>query len=532
VSALAGSGPLARLVLRRDRVILAVWILLAVAIPVANAASMAALLPTPQLRANFVAESATNPIINTMLGPIFEPAIESIVAWRSNVQCLLVAVLASSLLVVRHTRAEEEAGRSELVGSGPVGRHAPLTAALGVVVVTNLVAALLLAGTLIVGAGYPTEGSVLFALMFAGGGWLFAAVAGVAAQITRTAGKARSDSLAILAASFAPTLIIEGAGTISRLRWLSPVTWIRQAAPYAGDRWSMLLITVAVAAVVTAAAYVLSARRDLGMGMLPDRSGGIGPSQAPPALRSPLALAWRLHKDQLIAVGSALGMFSIVFGLTATSFDDLFGDLTIIADWLSTMRAETIGEAFLAVLSFDVRVIVACLAVATALRLRTEESSGRAEPLLAGPTSRSHWMRSHVVIAFAGPTAILIALSLAAGLAYGITAGRAGVVADQLEAAVRFLPAAWFVAAVAVALFGLLPRLAVPASWALMGAFMIVVFLWEMRAISQAVFVVSPFGYSHPAVQPTIVAPIGFTLAAGLLTAIGTLGFRRRDVDA
>jgi ABC-2 type transport system permease protein len=294
----------------------------------------------------------------------------------------------------------------------------------------------------------------------------------------------------------------------------------------------MLLITVAVAAVVTAAAYVLSARRDLGMGMLPDRSGGIGPSQAPPALRSPLALAWRLHKDQLIAVGSALGMFSIVFGLTATSFDDLFGDLTIIADWLSTMRAETIGEAFLAVLSFDVRVIVACLAVATALRLRTEESSGRAEPLLAGPTSRSHWMRSHVVIAFAGPTAILIALSLAAGLAYGITAGRAGVVADQLEAAVRFLPAAWFVAAVAVALFGLLPRLAVPASWALMGAFMIVVFLWEMRAISQAVFVVSPFGYSHPAVQPTIVAPIGFTLAAGLLTAIGTLGFRRRDVDA
>ena len=529
---MTGAGPLARLVLRRDRVILAVWIALAVGIPLANAASMAALLPTPQLRADFLAESATNPITNTLLGPISDPAIERIVAWRSTVQCLLVAVLASSLLVVRHTRAEEETGRSELVSSGPVGRQAALTAALSVVVATNLVAAFLLAGALIVGAGYPTEGSLLFALLFAGSGWLFAAVAGVAAQLTRTAAKARNDSLAILAAAFAPTLIIGGSSAVSWLRWLSPVTWIRQAAPYAGDQWSMLLLTVAVAAALTAAAYVLSARRDVGIGMLPERSGGTGPSQAARALRSPLALAWRLHKDQLIAVGSALGVFSIVFGLTATSFDDLFGELTIIADWLSTMRAETIGEAFLAVLSFDVRVIVACVAVATALRLRTEESSGRAEPLLAGPTSRSRWMHSHVVIAFAGPSAMLIALGLATGLAYGITAGRAGVVAVQLEATLRFLPAAWFVAAIAVALFGLLPRLAVPASWALVGALLVVVFLWEVRAISQAVFMASPFGYSHPAVRPSTIAPIGFTVAAALLTAIGTRGFGRRDVES
>ena len=34
------------------------------------------------------------------------------------------------LLVVRHTRAEEETGRAELVGAGVVGRHAPLAAAL------------------------------------------------------------------------------------------------------------------------------------------------------------------------------------------------------------------------------------------------------------------------------------------------------------------------------------------------------------------------------------------------------------------
>jgi ABC-2 type transport system permease protein len=528
MSALTGVSALVRLVVRRDRAILAVWILLAVGIPLANSASLAALLPTQEARAEFVVDSAANPIINTTLGPIFEPSIESIVAWRSNVQCLLVAALASSLLVVRHTRAEEEAGRSELLGSGPIGRHAELTAALGVVLATNLMAALMLAVALVMGAGYPTEGSLLMAFSFAGSGWLFAAVAAAAAQLSRTAAQARNQSLGILAASFIPTLVAEGAGTAV---WLSPVIWIRQAGPYAGDRWAVLLIPVAVAAALTAAAYVWSARRDAGTGILPDRSRGIGPAQAAPGLRSPLTLAWRLHKDQLIGWGAGLAAFSIALGLGGSSFDALFGDITIIADWLSAMRSETIGEAFLAVLSFDVRVIVACIGVATALRLRTQESNGHAEPLLAGPTSRTRWMNSHLVVAFAGPSAILIALGLGAGLAYGITAGRAGAVGGQLGAAVRFLPAAWFVTAIAVALFGLLPRMAVAASWALMVIFIIIVALWETGAISQTLFVVSPFGFSHPAVEPNMIAPLVFTALAALLTAFGMRGFAHRDLS-
>lgn len=526
---MTGTGALVRLILRRDRLVLAVWILLAAGIPLANSVSLTALLPTPQERADFVVDSAANPIINTMLGPIFDPSIEGIVAWRSNVQCLLVAALASALLVVRHTRAEEEAGRSELLGSGPIGRHAELTAALGVVLAANAGIALVLAGALIAVAGYPTAGSFVFALSFAGNGWLFAAVAAAAAQLSRTTAQARNQSLGILAASFVPTLVTDGARTVA---WMSPLIWVRQARPYAGDRWAMLLIPVAVAAALTAAAYAWSARRDAGTGILPDRSRGIGPAQAAPDLRSPLALAWRLHKDQLIGWGTALAAFSVAFGLGGSSFDALFGDITIIADWLSTMRSETIGEAFLAVLSFDARLIVVSVAVMTALRLRSEETLGHAEPLLAGPTSRSRWMSSHLVVAYLGSSAIVILIGLAAGLAYGMTTGRLEALLSQLGAAVRFLPAAWFMTAVAAALFGLLPRIAVAASWGLMVVFIIIVALWEVGAISQTVFVISPFGFSHPAVAPNVVAPLAFTALAVLLTAIGIRAFAHRDVSA
>ena len=43
----------------------------------------------------------------------------------------------SILLVVRHTRADEETGRAELVGAGVVGRHAPLAAALVVAAIAD-----------------------------------------------------------------------------------------------------------------------------------------------------------------------------------------------------------------------------------------------------------------------------------------------------------------------------------------------------------------------------------------------------------
>ena len=61
------------------------------------------------------------------------------VAWQASAFGAIVAGLMSMFLVGRHTRAEEEYGRDELVRSGVVGRYAPLTSALLVVVVANLV---------------------------------------------------------------------------------------------------------------------------------------------------------------------------------------------------------------------------------------------------------------------------------------------------------------------------------------------------------------------------------------------------------
>ena len=94
---------------------------------------------------------------------------------------IAVAVLAL-FLVVRHTRAEEETGRLELLGATVVGRRAPLTAALVVAGGASLAAGAATALGLLA-VGMPAAGSLLMGAGFACLGIAFAAVAGVTAQL-------------------------------------------------------------------------------------------------------------------------------------------------------------------------------------------------------------------------------------------------------------------------------------------------------------------------------------------------------------
>lgn len=105
------------------------------------------------------------------------------------------------LLVVRHTRLEEEDGRTELVLAGVVGRFAPLTAAMLTALVANT--ALIVAGTAaLAGTGFDAAGSLLLLSGFAAVGMVFAAVAALTSQLTEHARAATGWAGAVLGAAF------------------------------------------------------------------------------------------------------------------------------------------------------------------------------------------------------------------------------------------------------------------------------------------------------------------------------------------
>ncbi|MGB6073340.1 MAG: ABC transporter permease, partial [Rhodococcus sp. (in: high G+C Gram-positive bacteria)] len=160
MSGLSGTGALLRLYLRRDRLVAPVWIAVLGALPLVYAVSFEGLYSTAADRQAFYLGTLASPAQAALVGPIFGSGLGALVSWRAGLVLTLVP-LAAILTVVRHTRGEEDAGRTELMGSTAVGRYAGLTAAMllagGGVTATGLLSSISLWAF-----GLPVAGSITF----------------------------------------------------------------------------------------------------------------------------------------------------------------------------------------------------------------------------------------------------------------------------------------------------------------------------------------------------------------------------------
>ena len=99
---------------------------------------------TPATRAQLQVTAGHNPAFLFLYGKSYATSVGALTAWRYGVWASILASLVAIFLVVRHTRADEEAGRLELIGAGVVGRHAPLTVALVVASTGSVLLAVLI----------------------------------------------------------------------------------------------------------------------------------------------------------------------------------------------------------------------------------------------------------------------------------------------------------------------------------------------------------------------------------------------------
>ena len=529
MKALARTEGLVRLVLRRDRLILPIWIAVLALLPVAIANTLADLYPTAAERQSYLDIVSANPALSALYGNAYGSGLGALTAWRLGGTVLMVG-LATLLTVIRHTRAEEVAGRRELLGATVVGRQAPLFAALVVAFGASLALGALVSVGL-VAYGLPTTGSVAFGLSWTMFGWAFAAVAAVAAQVTESARVARGISIAVLGLSF--VLRAAGdAGDKDGPSWLSPFGWAQRIRPFVDERWWVFLLFLGLITVLTFAALALSERRDLGSGLLPTR---LGPAVASPWLRSPLALSWRLQRSTLLAWTAGFVVFGAILGSVGDIAVDVIKDnpqLRAVAEQLG--GSSGLSDAYFAAVMGLLGLVASGYGIAAALRLRSEEANGRAEPVLAAAVSRVRWAASHLTFALLGPAVVLGAAGLAAGLAYGLSAGDVGQeMARVLGAALVQLPAVWVLVGVAVALFGVLPPFMTFGGWAVLAACALIEEFGRPLQLSKRVLDLSPFAH-----VPRL--PGGDSSAASLLwlasivvglVMVGLLGFRRRDVQ-
>jgi len=530
----AGTGRLFRLALRRDRIVAAVWILGLFLYAYSQAASIIGLYPT-QADLDRLARTAegigANPAVVALQGPAYDPSTYGgATAWQLVTPWVFLIGLMSLLLVTRHTRQEEETGRAELVSAGAVGRYAWLAATLLYVLAVNAVLVAITA-LVFIAMGLPAAGSVALVVDCGLNGLVFAGVAAITVQVTQYARPANGMAFAVLGVAFLLRAIGDSAAQLSWLSWLSPIGWAERFRPFAGEQWWVLLLAVAVILILLVAASALLVRRDVGAGVLPARPGR---PIAPPGLRSPLALAWRLQRGALLGwtIGSAIAGLS--FGAIAQDMVQAAAQDPETAKMLARLGGSgSITDIYLAAILSWLGMLAAGYAVQSTLRLHAEETELRAEQVLATAVSRIRWAGSHLLVVALGSAVVLAIGGLVAGLAHGLRAGDlAGELPRVLGGALVQLPAVWVMAAVGAALFGLVPRLVVGGTWAALAVVLFITTFGDFLRLGRWALDLSPFVHLPRVPAATFTAtPLAWLLAtAGVLVAAGLAGFRRRDL--
>jgi polyether ionophore transport system permease protein len=525
-----GTWQLVRLILRRDRVLMPLWVVFIAVVPMSYVASIDGLFPTAAEKAQYATTSATNAGFVALYGQLFGSSLGELVAWRAGFIPVVVGLVAI-LTVIRHTRTEEEAGRRELLGSAVVGRHAGLASALITTCAASLAMGLLLAAGM-AGQHLPGTGSLAFGLELAATGWVFAGIGAVAAQLTEGAGTARGVAMTVLGVSYVLRVVGDVSGmTDGPLSWvtgLSPIGWVQAIRPYGDDRLWLVLAVLAASAALVAAAVVLSGRRDVGAGLLPPR-----PGPAVGALGSPFALAWRLHRGLLAAWTGGFVALGVVFGYLAEGVGDLVGDNQAMKDVFARLGgARGLIDGYLAAAAGLLGMIAGAYAIQAMLRARAEEAAGHAEPVLATATGRLRWLASHLLFSLLGPAVALLAAGLATGITHGMNVHDVGgEVPPLLAGAVVQLPAVWILSSVAVLLFGLLPRFA-SLAWVALAVCLLVSLVGQGVGLDQWVLDVSPFTHlpKLPGGDVTALPLVLLVVVAVVVTVAGLTGFRRRDV--
>ena len=530
-SSLTGAGTLLRFNLRRDRIRLPIWL---------AALTLGTLWPAaafPELYATAAERQAAADTMNSPAGLAFTgPAhyltdynYGSMVSHQMLGFMVIMVGIMSVLMVTRHTRTEEETGRAELVRAAVVGRHAHLASALTLTVAVNIALALLLVVSLgsLGLAGVTWEGSLLYGAAHAAVGITFAGIAAVTVQITEHSRGAAGMGLAVVGAAY----LVRAAGDSadSGLSWVSPIGWAQQTFPYLDNRWWPLLLNLAAAVGCAGVGFVLSTHRDIGAGL---RAARRGRPEASRALTTPLGFALRLHRGMLIGFAIAMLVAGMSYGPFLGDVEEMFKDVEMFQQMQAQMGGATFVDTFITMIMTVLAILAAVYVVIATLRPRSEETSGRAEPILVTGLSRTRWLGSHLTVALVGGPVILMlaGLTLAATGAPAVD-GR-GLVADVMAAAAAYIPALWVTGAFAVALVGWFPR-ASSVAWLVVVYGGVVGYFGTILQFPNWLNNLSPFGHVPrlPVEDFSWTPLVTLTAVAAGLIAVGLYGFRRRDLE-
>ena len=527
--------------LRRDRWQLVIWIACIALLASFSAESVVTTYGNAGSRAELIRLAIANPTILMLRGLPQGTGLAATIFFEIYTFLAVLAGLMSTFLAVRHSRADEESGRAELIEATPAARILPTAATLIHGILANVVLALAAAAGFIA-AGLPAYGSFVAGAAIGGAGIAFLAVGLLLSQLMTTSRGANGFAAGFVLLTYVLRGIGDSLGTRTpdptRLTaawpsWLSPIGWGEQFAAYTANDWRPLLLQLGFAAVVTAGALMVQRSRDTGSGLIPERAGR---PDARSTLAGPAGLAWRLQWPTILGwtVGGLLtGLLAGALGsLVASSIakDPSLGSIRTALTTIGAGGSGPLTQLFISAIFSIVGVLAAACATQAVIRLRQEEVSGAAESMMATPVSRVRWLLGFVAVGFAAVVLVLVAAAIASGLS-AISAGEGSSrMGDSFAAAAAQLPVALVYLGVLTLLFVLVPAWTIPLAWTLLGFGAFVGIFGGLTGLPQWMRDLSPFTHS-PVVVGTVDWTGGYWMLAIAVAAViaAAVLIRRRD---
>jgi ABC-2 type transport system permease protein len=494
-----------------------------------NAVGYRKTYPTVRGRVEFARSFGDNGAVRLFYGvPHDLLSVNGYSAWRTGGILCIFAALWGSLAAVRALRAEEEAGRSELVLAGALTRRGALgaaAAAIGAGIAVLWLGAFLglLAGSL------PAGGSAYLALAIVSPAPVFAAVGALASQVAPTRRLALEIGSGALGLTLALRVIADTSSGLGALRWATPLGWAEELRPFGGPRPAVLLAPALAVVLGAAAAERIAVRRDVGRGLVSPRDS------APPRtmlLSSPAAVALRGERASLAAWAAGIGFFAVIVGVLSTSFTPHNIPLTLQRQLHRLGGASIItpkgAMGFYFLFFLLIIALFVCSQIAAA---RREESEERLETLLALGVDRRRWLAGRLALAGGGASALALTASVFAWA--GAASQNAGIPpARMLEAGANCLPAALLFGAVGAAAYALLPRAAVGVAYGAVCA----AFMWDLFGsllrVPAWTLELSPFHHVAPVPAEALKGTdaLAMLALAAVLAGAAILAFARRDL--
>lgn len=521
---------------RRDRVTLPIWILGTAGL--LTATGFAVVQEFGDSVDELLTVALATPALLALRGIPNGDSLGSAMHFQGFAWLAVMVGLMNVFLATRHGRADEERGRRELLAATPIARLTPPLATVVLAIAANAAFAALATGGY-VAAGFDAAGAVLSATALALIGLAFFGIALVAGELAPTSRSANGIGVVAVLAAYALRAAGDALGTpdIPGFRlapawpsYLSPIGWGQLTLPFTADDWTPVSWIAALAAVTVAAGLLLHARRELGASLLRERTG-----RATGGPRGVLGLAWRLQWPTLLAWTGGAALLGVLLGslVTAIAGSDVSSPAleAVLTSLGHTDRAD-LGRALIPALLGLVGILAGAAGVQSVLRLRDEETEGRAEQVLAGPVGRTTWLGAGLAVGVASTLVVLVVTGVAALLGFA-AAGNPDDGWLSFGQALAQAPAALALVGVAALAFGVLPRAAVGIGWGAFGLGAVWGLFGALFGAPDWALRLSPY-FDVPALPADDTTDWGPLVVVALLAVVaGVLAlatFRRRDL--